>query len=149
MQRGILFMTFAGEELGLLGSADWVKEPTRPLGDAVAMINMDMIGRIRDNKVYVGGVGTGTTFKPLVEKVAAKYDFKLAYSAGGYSASDHTSFVVKSIPVAVLLLRAARGLSQAQRHLGEDRPQRRGPSARPDSGRCDWAGDRRPSVRSS
>ena len=98
MQRGILFMTFAGEELGLLGSADWVKEPTRPLGDAVAMINMDMIGRIRDNKVYVGGVGTGTTFKPLVEKVAAKYDFKLAYSAGGYSSSDHTSFVVKSIP---------------------------------------------------
>jgi hypothetical protein len=98
MQRGILFMTFAGEELGLLGSADWVKEPTRPLGDAVAMINMDMIGRIRDNKIYVGGVGTGTTFKPLVEKVAAKYDFKLAYSAGGYSASDHTSFVVKGVP---------------------------------------------------
>ncbi|MFI5089298.1 MAG: M20/M25/M40 family metallo-hydrolase [Terriglobales bacterium] len=98
MQRGILFMTFAGEELGLLGSADWVKEPTRPLADAVAMINMDMIGRIRDNKVYVGGVGTGTTFKPLVEKVAAKYDLKLTYSAGGYSASDHTSFVVKSVP---------------------------------------------------
>jgi hypothetical protein len=98
LERGILFMTFAGEELGLLGSADWVKEPTRPLGDAVAMINMDMIGRIRDNKVYVGGVGTGTTFKPLLEKVAAKYDFKLAYSAGGYSASDHTSFVVKSVP---------------------------------------------------
>ena len=98
MERGILFMTFAGEELGLLGSADWVKEPTRPLGDAVAMINMDMIGRIRDNKVYVGGVGTGTTFKPLVEKVAAQYDLKLAYSAGGYAASDHTSFVVKSVP---------------------------------------------------
>lgn len=98
MERGILFMTLAGEELGLLGSADWVKEPTRPLGDAVAMINMDMIGRIRDKKVYVGGVGTGTTFKPLLEKVAAKYDFTLAYSAGGYSASDHTSFVVKSVP---------------------------------------------------
>jgi Peptidase family M28/PDZ domain/PA domain len=98
MQRGILFMSFAGEELGLLGSAEWVKEPTRPLGDAVAMINMDMIGRIRDGKVYVGGLGTGTTFKPLLEKVAAKYDFKLAYSAGGYSASDHTSFVTKSIP---------------------------------------------------
>jgi membrane-associated protease RseP (regulator of RpoE activity) len=98
MQRGILFMSFAGEELGLLGSADWVKQPTRPLGDAVAMINMDMIGRIRDNKVYVGGVGTGTTFKPLLEKVAANYDLKLAYSAGGYAASDHTSFVVKSVP---------------------------------------------------
>jgi hypothetical protein len=98
LDRGILFATFAGEELGLLGSGDWVKEPTLPLGDAVAMINMDMIGRIRDSKVYVGGVGTGTTLKPLVQKVAAKHDLKLVYSAGGYSASDHTSFVVKSIP---------------------------------------------------
>jgi membrane-associated protease RseP (regulator of RpoE activity) len=98
LDRGILFVTFAGEELGLLGSADWVKQPTHPLSDAVAMINMDMIGRIRDSKVYVGGVGTGTTLKPLLEKVAAKYNLKLAYSAGGYSASDHTSFVVKGIP---------------------------------------------------
>ena len=48
---------FAGEELGLLGSADWVKEPTRPLDKAVAMLNMDMIGRIKDEKVYIGGVG--------------------------------------------------------------------------------------------
>jgi len=98
MERGILFMSFAGEELGLLGSADWVKEPTRPLGDAVAMINMDMIGRIRDNKVYVGGVGTGTTFSTSGLKVVPKYDLKLAYSSGGYAASDHTSFVVKSVP---------------------------------------------------
>lgn len=98
LERGILFATFAGEELGLLGSADWVKEPTRPLGEAVAMINMDMIGRIRDSKVFVGGVGTGTTFKPLLEKVAGKYKLNLVYSPGGYSASDHTSFVVKSIP---------------------------------------------------
>ena len=45
-------LTFAGEELGLLGSAEWVKEPTRPLDKAVAMINMDMIGRIKDEKVY-------------------------------------------------------------------------------------------------
>ena len=60
LQRGILFASFAGEELGLLGSADWVKEPTLPLDKAVAMINMDMIGRIKDDKVYIGGVGTGT-----------------------------------------------------------------------------------------
>ena len=59
LQRGILFADFAGEELGLLGSAEWVKEPTLPLGNAVAMINMDMIGRIKDEKVFIGGTGNG------------------------------------------------------------------------------------------
>jgi hypothetical protein len=109
LKRGILFMDFAGEELGLLGSAEWVKEPTRPLDKAVAMINMDMIGRIKDDKVYIGGVGTGSTFKSLLlraqqeraEKEDAQKDsaFKIEYSASGYSSSDHTSFVTKKIPV--------------------------------------------------
>src|SRR6201993_2885495 len=49
LERGILFASFAGEELGLLGSAAWVKEPTKPLDKAVAMLNMDMIGRIKEN----------------------------------------------------------------------------------------------------
>ncbi len=104
LKRGILFMDFAGEELGLLGSAEWVKEPTRPLEKAVAMINMDMIGRIKDDKVYIGGVGTGSTFKPILkqaEKEQAQQGsaFKIEYSASGYSSSDHTSFVTKKIPV--------------------------------------------------
>jgi aminopeptidase YwaD len=99
LKRGILFMDFAGEELGLLGSAEWVKEPTRPLEKAVAMINMDMIGRIKDDKVYIGGVGTGSTFKPILEQAQKDSAFKIEYSAGGYSSSDHTSFVSKKIPV--------------------------------------------------
>jgi hypothetical protein len=99
LQRGILFASFAGEELGLLGSAEWVKEPTLPLGKAVAMLNMDMIGRIKDDKVYIGGVGTGADFKSLLEQEQSKAPFKFEYSAGGYSASDHTSFVAKQIPV--------------------------------------------------
>ncbi len=104
LKRGILFMNFAGEELGLLGSADWVKEPTRPLQKAVAMINMDMIGRIKDDKVYIGGVGTGSTFKPILEQAQQEQaqkgsGFQIEYSAGGYSSSDHTSFVTKKIPV--------------------------------------------------
>ena len=99
LQRGILFMSFAGEELGLLGSAYWVQHPTLPLDKAVAMLNMDMIGRIKDDKVYIGGVGTGSTLKPVIEQAAAKQNFKIEYSPGGYSASDHTSFVAKHIPV--------------------------------------------------
>jgi len=99
LDRGILFMNFSGEELGLLGSAHWVKDPTMPLDKCVAMINMDMIGRIRDNKVYIGGVGTGSTFKPILETAQKQTNFKVEYSPGGYSASDHTSFVAAKIPV--------------------------------------------------
>ena len=99
LKRSILFMDFAGEELGLLGSAEWVKEPTRPLAKAVAMINMDMIGRIKDDKVYIGGVGTGSTFKTVLDQAQKEAPFKIEYSAGGYSSSDHTSFVTKKIPV--------------------------------------------------
>jgi aminopeptidase YwaD len=99
LQRGILFADFAGEELGLLGSAEWVKEPTLPLDKAVAMINMDMIGRIKDEKVFIGGTGTGATFKELLDQEKGKFPFHIEYSASGYAASDHTSFVGKKIPV--------------------------------------------------
>ena len=99
LPRGILFASFAGEELGLLGSADWVKEPTRPLPKAVAMINMDMIGRIRDRKVYIGGVGTAANFQPILTALQKESSFQFEYSAGGYGASDHTSFVTQQIPV--------------------------------------------------
>jgi hypothetical protein len=99
LDRGILFMSFSGEELGLLGSAHWVEAPTMPLDKCVAMINMDMIGRIRDNKVFVGGTGTGSTFQAILEQAQKKTNFKLESSAGGYAASDHTSFVAKKIPV--------------------------------------------------
>jgi hypothetical protein len=99
LRRGILFESFAGEELGLLGSAAWVRNPTRPLDKAVVMLNMDMIGRIKDQKIYIGGVGTGSTLKATVEQAAANSGFKIEYSPGGYSSSDHTSFVAKKIPV--------------------------------------------------
>src|SRR5579863_5303371 len=99
LQRGILFADFAGEELGLLGSAEWVKEPTLPLDKAVAMINMDMIGRIKDEKVFIGGTGTGATFKDLLDEEKGKFPFHFEYSASGYAASDHTSFVGRKIPV--------------------------------------------------
>lgn len=99
LHRGILFASFAGEELGLLGSAEWVKHPTRPLDKAVTMLNMDMIGRIKDDKVYIGGVGTGSSFQGILDAVPEKSAFKIEYSPGGPASSDHTSFVTKHIPV--------------------------------------------------
>ncbi len=98
--RGILFLTFAGEELGLLGSSYYVNHPVLPLNQAVAMINMDMIGRIRDRKVYVGGVGTGTTFATLLKDVGPRHDFEADVTErAGYGSSDHTSFTTKQVPV--------------------------------------------------
>jgi len=98
-KRGFLFLCFSGEEEGLLGSSWYVNHPLKPLGDAVAMINMDMIGRLRDNKVYVGGVGTGSTFQPMVAAATAQEHFATDESQiGGYGASDHTSFTTKRIP---------------------------------------------------
>ena len=67
---------------------------------AVAMINMDMIGRIRDRKVYVGGVGTGTTFADLLKDVGPRHDFETDVTErAGYGSSDHTSFTAKQVPV--------------------------------------------------
>ena len=99
-QRGILFITFAGEELGLLGSNYYTGHPLLPLENAVAMLNMDMIGRIRGGKVYVNGTGTGSTLDKLVESVKAPDSFKIDLSeATGYGGSDHMSFTVKQVPV--------------------------------------------------
>ncbi|MBI1358596.1 MAG: M28 family peptidase [Acidobacteria bacterium] len=98
-ERGLLFLTFAGEEIGLLGSQHWVENPTKPLDKAVAMLNMDMIGRIAKDKVYVGGVGTAEGFDALVKQAAADTEFQVDFSNSGYSASDHTSFTAKRIPV--------------------------------------------------
>jgi hypothetical protein len=98
-KRGILFLNFAGEEMGLLGSAWYVAHPELPLEKAVAMINMDMIGRIRDGKVYIGGTATGSGLRPLLEKVVAKYPLKIDYSEGPESSSsDHTSFLTGQVP---------------------------------------------------
>ncbi len=98
-KRGILFLAFSGEEIGLLGSAHWVNNPTLPLDGAVAMINMDMIGRVTGAKLFIGGTGTGSTFEPMLKRLTASSDFKIDFSVGGYSSSDHTSFVAKGVPV--------------------------------------------------
>ncbi len=100
LKRGFLFLTFAGEELGLLGSSYYVNNPKLPLGKAVAMINMDMIGRIREGKVYVGGGGTGTTFKRLLDESQPASGLTLDFAdIAGYGSSDHTSFTTRQVPV--------------------------------------------------
>ena len=98
-KRGILFLHFAGEEQGLLGSAWYADHPILPLAKAVTMINLDMIGRMRDNKLYIGGAASGSTLKSMLEKVIPASGLKVDYSGGtSEGSSDHTSFTSHSVP---------------------------------------------------
>ncbi len=100
LQRGILFVAFAGEELGLLGSSYYIRRPLVPLENAIAMINMDMIGRVRDRRIYVGGVATGSTFRDILESRRRHSNLVLDFSeTAGYGSSDHTSFTARQVPV--------------------------------------------------
>ncbi|HKO41774.1 MAG TPA: M20/M25/M40 family metallo-hydrolase [Pyrinomonadaceae bacterium] len=66
-RRTIVFAAFSGEEEGLLGSNFYVNNPSIPLANTIAMINMDMIGRMKDNKLVIGGVGTAPEWRPIIE----------------------------------------------------------------------------------
>lgn len=99
-RRGILFVAFAGEELGLLGSSFYVNTPLLPIENAVAMINMDMIGRVQNGKIYVAGTGTGSTLKQNLDAAARQVDLTLDLAEkSGYGSSDHTSFTTRQVPV--------------------------------------------------
>ena len=98
-KRSVLFITFAGEETGLLGSSYFVNHPTIPLKNAMAMLNMDMIGRLNNDRLFIGGVGTSSDFKPWLENLNKTVGLQLDYSDSGYGASDHMSFNAKKIPV--------------------------------------------------
>jgi Zn-dependent M28 family amino/carboxypeptidase len=92
-------MAFTGEERGLLGSARYVRDPLIPLDKTIAMLNMDMVGRMKDNKLTVYGIDTATEFAPLVTRLDQPYGFKIIPELGGFGPSDHASFYAKKIPV--------------------------------------------------
>ena len=97
--RGIMFIAFAGEELGLLGSTYYVNHPSLPLNHASLMINMDMIGRIRDRKVMVGGAPPGSAFRHILNLLGPEHNLDLDLSdTSVYGSSDHTSFKAKQVP---------------------------------------------------
>jgi hypothetical protein len=96
--RTIQFMLFTGEEMGLLGSAHYANNPTVDLANVVAMLNFDMVGRLKDNKLEVGGMRTGG-FADMIYRLAEPYEFTIRDGGGGRGPSDHTSFYNKNIPV--------------------------------------------------
>jgi Zn-dependent M28 family amino/carboxypeptidase len=101
-RRSIIFMTFAAEEMGLLGSAHYVKAPTVPLSKIKAMVNFDMIGRIGQDALEIYGLPSAVEFPELVSKYIDPLGIKYAKPANGsafFGASDHASFFYKGIPV--------------------------------------------------
>ncbi len=100
-KRSIVFANFSGEELGLLGSAYFVENPPMPVEKAVAMINLDMIGRLREGSVIVGGIGTGASFRETLDAAASRHPTLTLETneQGGVGSSDHTSFTSKHVPV--------------------------------------------------
>ncbi|MFN3651762.1 MAG: M28 family peptidase [Armatimonadota bacterium] len=98
--RSVLFMGFSGEEMGLLGSNYWTKHPTIPLERVVAMVNMDMVGRLKDDTFWVIGGGTSPAWKGLLDQVNAKHRFQMKVGGrSGFGGSDQQSFYAKGIPV--------------------------------------------------
>ena len=93
-----LFMAFSGEEMGLLGSNYFVKNPTVDTKAVSYMINMDMVGRLKqDSTLAVYGTGTSPIFKQVLNSHNEK--FKLIEKESGIGPSDHTSFYLADIPV--------------------------------------------------
>ncbi|HEV2835574.1 MAG TPA: M20/M25/M40 family metallo-hydrolase, partial [Pyrinomonadaceae bacterium] len=97
-KRTIVFMAFGGEEEGLLGSNYYVNHPFLPLANTVAMINMDMIGRMKDRRLIIGGVGTAKEWRDMMAADNGN-GFQLTLNEDGFGPSDHSSFYSKQIPV--------------------------------------------------
>ncbi|WP_437714489.1 M20/M25/M40 family metallo-hydrolase [Sorangium sp. So ce448] len=103
--RNLLFIAFGAEELGTIGSRHFVDHPPAPLAGMkpiVAMINADMVGRMRDDKLLVDGLGTSPDWKPIVDDAARGLGFALQFGVEGFGASDHASFTASRVPIAFL-----------------------------------------------
>lgn len=97
-KRTIIFCAFDGEEAGLVGSRHYGEHPPTPLSGTVAMINLDMIGRLRNGAVTVYGVGTAREFPALVTRAARGLDLKVRQGRSAMIPSDSLSFAGKRVP---------------------------------------------------
>jgi hypothetical protein len=98
-RRQIVLIAFTGEERGLLGSRHYIKYPRFPIESTVAMINMDMIGRMSDRQLIVYGTGTATQFPSLIDRVNQQMGFQIRKQSEGYGPSDHQPFYERKVPV--------------------------------------------------
>ncbi|WNG39587.1 M28 family peptidase [Archangium violaceum] len=101
LRRDVYFTAFSGEEMGVLGSTAWTRSP--PAGvtmkDVVAMLNLDMVGRLRDNRLSVLGVESGQQWREVLAPACEKARVQCDGSGDGYGPSDHTPFYAAGVPV--------------------------------------------------
>ena len=98
-RRGIIFALWSGEELGLIGSTHFVNDPVVPLEKVAAYVNFDMVGRLRDNKLILQGVGSSSIWTKLIEKQNVPIGFNLTLQEDPYLPTDVTAFYPKEVPV--------------------------------------------------
>lgn len=99
-RRTFVFIAFAGEERGLLGSAHYVQHPpTHSLQQVVSMLNLDMVGHLRNNRLIIQGSATSPVYVSILREASRKRKLAIKLGPSGYGPSDHTSFYAKKIPV--------------------------------------------------
>jgi len=98
-RRGIVFALWSGEEIGLIGSSSFVEHPVVPLSSVVGYVNFDMVGRLRENKLSLQGVGSSKVWRRLVEKRNVAAGFNLSLQEDPYLPTDVTAFYPKNVPV--------------------------------------------------
>ncbi|PHR97638.1 MAG: aminopeptidase [Blastopirellula sp.] len=99
LKRTIVFIAFTAEERGLIGSSYYSKHPIFPMKNTVAMINMDMVGRLNENKLIIHGTGTAKEMEAIVDQATKGSEFKITKDPGGFGPSDHATFYANKIPV--------------------------------------------------
>jgi len=98
LQRDVVVIAFSGEEEGDLGS-DWYVKHMKDAKDVVAMINMDMVGRMRANHLSINGGDSAKEWKELAEPACATARVDCTIGGSGYGPSDHMPFYIAGIPV--------------------------------------------------
>ncbi len=98
-RRGIIFTLWSGEEMGVVGSSYFAKHPVVPLRNVAAYVNFDMVGRLRENKLIVQGVGSSEYWTRQIEKRNVAAGFHLILQHDPYLPSDVVSFYPEGIPV--------------------------------------------------
>jgi Tol biopolymer transport system component len=96
---GVIFAGWSGEEIGIIGSAAFCEHPPVPLNKVVAYVNADMVGRLRENKLTLQGVGSSHAWRKMIEKRNVAAGFNLTLQDDPYLPTDVTSFYTKNVPV--------------------------------------------------
>lgn len=98
-KRGVIFALWSGEELGLIGSRHFVNDPVLPLDEIAAYVNFDMVGRLRNNKLVLQGIGSSPVWTKLIEKRNVPVGLNLSLKSDPYMPTDVTAFYPKNVPV--------------------------------------------------